>query len=235
MRRRARRTGLLCVTAVALSVFPATGGSEEKSDRSGEERADECAGESEKCEQETEANPDESETASNDGEEAFEEMSANEREQTLKERRNAQRRAMANAEGSNGWLEEYWSWDLKLELGVARQASRYGVKGDMRTGAVYVAEPHGYAFGLVGELSSMSEPAAGVEVEYLSMKFGTFAQLGAMLDVHGRPMATAGVGWQLFALEVQYEPTPDFNRGSSWIGMAKLHFPVSWLVRAFSE
>jgi hypothetical protein len=121
-----------------------------------------------------------------------------------------------------------------MEAGLARRADQYGFKGDARTGVVYVPEPYGYALGVVGELSNISDPAVGLEFEMLSMLFGVYGQVGGLVDVDGEWMATAGVGWQLFAFELQYEPQPDLGANSPWIGMAKLHFPISWIVRALA-
>ncbi len=155
-------------------------------------------------------------------------------EQELREWRQRRQKARASTKPENQDWNEYWSWDLAMEVGLARQASRYGIKGDARTGVVYVPEPYGYALGVVGELSDISDPAVGLEFEMLSMLFGTYGQIGGLVDVDGEFTATAGLGWQLFAFELQYEPRPDLGGNSPWTGMAKLHFPISWITRAIT-
>lgn len=131
--------------------------------------------------------------------------------------------------------EPFWTWDLKLEGGVAKQARSWGAMGGLRTGATFANHPNAYTAGVTGELSSLNRHSAGLELEFLSLRYGTFLQLGGLMDFAGRPTATASVGWYTWALEFQYEPQPDFNRDSRWILMGKLNLPVSWLIRAFAQ
>lgn len=221
MRRRLSREVVRCMAAaMVLFGLPAVGWTEEDNDDPETEQTS------------TEDAP----RGESDGGDAAVEEAGDDglSDRELREWRQRRQKARASTDPQNQDWDEYWSWDLAMEVGLARQASRYGIKGDVRTGVVYVPEPYGYALGMVGELSNISDPAVGLEFEMLSMLFGTYGQIGGLVDIDGEFTATVGLGWQLFAFELQYEPSPDMGGNSPWTGMAKLHFPVSWVTRAIT-
>lgn len=131
--------------------------------------------------------------------------------------------------------DPFWTWDLNLDFGVGNQAGDWGVTGSARTGVTYSFKPTALSAGVIGELGTLNRPAVGLELEALSLSRGVFAQLGGLVNVRGDPTATLSVGFYTWAVEVQYQPTPDYGRDSRWVIMGQLNLPVSWVIRSFTR
>jgi hypothetical protein len=174
------------------------------------------------------------EPAQEGSEESEEGMTDAEREQWRKERNKARAAAVRGAAGPNGWLERGWTWDFNVELGWGQYDDDAYMTSRVRTGIVRVAEPNAYTLGLTGEYLGGRRVSIGAQFEMLSLHIGTFVQAGGAVDIDGNPIAMAGVGWQLFGLEVQYDGGLPADTGR-WLGMLKLRLPVSWFIRGVTE
>ena len=149
------------------------------------------------------------------------------------ERQKARQVAIADAAGPGGWLERSWTWDLNVELGLSRQAGATGSMGRVRSGIVRIVEPNAFTLGVMGEVGSDKEPALGLQFEILSLHLGAFWQLGGLVDFDGTGILATGIGWQIFAVEMQYAPgAPEENR---LMGLAKLRLPISWFIRGVTN
>ena len=167
-------------------------------------------------------------------EEADEEMSDAERKQWRKERNKARAAAIRGAAGPNGWLERSWTWDFNVDLGWGQYDSTAYMMSRVRTGIVRVAEPNAYTIGVTGEYLGGERVSIGAQLEMLSLHMGTFVQAGGAVDVDGNPIVMAGVGWQIFGLEVQYDSGLPAENGR-WLGMLKARLPISWFIRGVTE
>lgn len=103
----------------------------------------------------------------------------------------------------------------------------------MRAGVLFVRDPVFDAIGLSYEYSSLSKATFGVEFEALRIDGGTWGQLGALLDVTGRPGALLSGGWSVFGLEVQVRSIAGLGLGATVY--AKLSLPLGIVARVLGE
>jgi hypothetical protein len=136
----------------------------------------------------------------------------------------------------------YTTWDLNLDgaMGYAFEDDAHlSGFGRIRGGLLFVDErnftaPSFTSLGLVYEISDLSPATVGFQAETMSLSSGTWAQIGAMVDlVQVRPVFMASVGFSVLGAEVQLRG--DDEQSAYWALYAKLRVPVSIIAIALSD
>lgn len=141
--------------------------------------------------------------------------------------------ALMGAGGQTGWLKRGWRWDLNLDLALGKNLDAGGETlflGRARTGATRVMEPAYLTLGATAEINTGAPPAFGLQMELLEMSSAIQLQAGGLIDTGGVPLATAAIGWQLFALEGQLR----FDEETETLLFFKLRVPISWIYYYFT-
>ena len=123
--------------------------------------------------------------------------------------------------------------DLNLEGGVGRffgdPKATYGF-GRARAGVMFARWPVFTMIGATYEYNGLSPATFGVQGELLHLSAGIWAQVGGMLDVHGKPGGMVSVGFSVIGVEAQYRGYEDKDYGAAVIG--KIRIPVGVLLYA---
>ncbi len=123
--------------------------------------------------------------------------------------------------------------DLNLEGGVGRffgdPKATYGF-GRARAGVMFARWPVFTMIGATYEYNGLSPATFGVQGELLQLSAGIWGQLGATVDVHGKPGGMAALGFSVIGVEAQYRGYEDKEYGFAVLG--KLRVPVGVLLYA---
>ncbi len=123
--------------------------------------------------------------------------------------------------------------DLNLEGGVGRffgdPKATYGF-GRARAGVMFARWPVFTMIGATYEYNGLSPATFGVQGELLHLSAGIWAQVGGMLDVHGKPGGMVSLGFSVIGVEAQYRGYEDKDYGAAVIG--KIRIPVGVLLYA---
>lgn len=123
--------------------------------------------------------------------------------------------------------------DLNLEGGVGRYfgdpKATYGF-GRARAGVMFARWPVFAMIGATYEYNGLSPATFGVQGELLQLSSGFWGQLGAMVDVHGKPGGMASLGFSVIGVEAQYRGYEDKEYGFAVLG--KIRVPVGVLLYA---
>ena len=123
--------------------------------------------------------------------------------------------------------------DLNLEGGVGRffgdPKATYGF-GRARAGVMFARWPVFTMIGATYEYNGLSPATFGVQGELLQLSAGIWGQLGATVDVHGKPGGMVALGFSVIGVEAQYRGYEDKEYGFAVLG--KLRVPVGVLLYA---
>jgi hypothetical protein len=142
----------------------------------------------------------------------------------------------AHGPGGAFELDHATTWDLVVEGAFGRYfggSDRWSGLGRARAGVLFVRDPVFDAIGLSFESSSLSKATFGLEVEALRIDGGYWGELGALLDVTGRPGALLSGGWSVFGLECQVRSVAGLGLGAAVY--AKLSVPIGTVVWLLGE
>jgi hypothetical protein len=123
--------------------------------------------------------------------------------------------------------------DLNLEGGVGRYfgdpKATYGF-GRARAGVMFARWPVFTMIGATYEYNGLSPATFGVQGELLHLSAGIWGQVGAMVDVHGKPGGMAALGFSIIGVEAQYRGYEDKDYGFAVLG--KIRVPLGVLLYA---
>ncbi len=124
-------------------------------------------------------------------------------------------------------------WDVNLEGAYGRyfpEHERFGF-ARFRGGLLYSVDPIYYALGLTYDWSNLDVATFGVQAEAMQIEAGVWLQLGAVIDSHAHPGATAAVGWSIVGAEVQLRKFDPGEYGFALVG--KIRIPITFIAKAF--
>ncbi len=139
--------------------------------------------------------------------------------------------AMMDAGGENGWLERGWRVDLNVDFaGGNPWADDWSWLGRGRVGLMAVHEPQYLTLGLTAErLWPLEQPyAIGLEIEAMEMVSSLQLIGGGAVDLSGGLRWHAGLGWQIFGVEIDFA-------GPERLVLGKVRIPISWLIYAATD
>jgi hypothetical protein len=132
-------------------------------------------------------------------------------------------------ESGRFWVEDSWDLNLDLALGpiFEDEVPDTVFMGRLRSGVLWIREPHFWSLGPTIEISTMDPIAFGLQGELMHFYTGLWAQLTAFVDIRPRAGFAISAGWSIWGVEAQLRHDPATK--DIWSLLFKLRVPIRML------
>ncbi len=128
------------------------------------------------------------------------------------------------------WEKDMTTWDLNIDAGLGSiLGEQFSAMARIRAGVQVIRYPLYFTLGPTLEVASGLSPALGLQGEIMQRNYGTWFQVGGMVDTQKNPAWMASAGISFIGVEVQSRF--EENQGTDLAVYGKIRIPLSMIFR----